>query len=457
MFDFRSYLLAIQSSIRWLWLGAFAALQGSSKRPTVPANRSWWQRPGLSVMYQIETRPGWNWDRDYEAFNKSLMDAQGNLQFNGPFCNIEEWVELSKEIGVDYHSFEAKWHDGICYFDTKTTRWKTEKDYAKEFAERSREAGIPFMYYYSAVFDHNPQFDAIQPAPHSTPSLIGNRPEYLTYIEKHYAELVAQYRPDGIWFDWYWAEGATRRTIDYLRKHHPGLVLAFNLSNLFPESFKQIDITSSEAHSYDGAWVKLRKENSLDVPVLTSAKKWSNSFRLTFDHQWELISPAGKWWQDQSLRDDPNELLRTLAMVLACGGKLCIGAGSEMDGHLFPDQITQLRMLGEWYKPRKALFRDAAPIRYRGFTPPGVSVSAPRFDVVVSAYGDGILLHLINRKSAKTGLTITLRGSGFQEFNQAARMPHGTPASAQRSGGALTIELAPADVDPVDTILYLSR
>ena len=116
-------------------------------------------------MYQIETRPGWAWDRDYEKFNKSISDEQGKIDFPGPFPEIAEWVQLSEEIGLDYHVFEIKWHDGICYFDTGTTEWKTKQDYARQFADLSRAAGIPFMYYYSAVFDHNPQFDPIQPKP----------------------------------------------------------------------------------------------------------------------------------------------------------------------------------------------------------------------------------------------------------------------------------------------------
>jgi hypothetical protein len=135
-------------------------------------NQRWWKKPGLAVMYQIEFRPGWEWQRDWPEFNKSMSDEKGGFKFNGPYPKTDEWVNLSSEIGLDYHSMEIKWHDGICYFNTQLTAWKTPVDYAGEFATLSRAAGIPFMYYYSTIFDHNPQFDPIQPNRHGTVSFI---------------------------------------------------------------------------------------------------------------------------------------------------------------------------------------------------------------------------------------------------------------------------------------------
>jgi hypothetical protein len=63
-------------------------------------------------MYQIEFRPGWRWMRDFKKFNASMRDEEGRFRFNGPYCRIKDWIELSREIGVDYHILEIKWHDG---------------------------------------------------------------------------------------------------------------------------------------------------------------------------------------------------------------------------------------------------------------------------------------------------------------------------------------------------------
>lgn len=455
MYDTRNILNGITSFIRHTGRVTGALIRGPGPVAAPDPDRSWWERPGLAVLFQTERKPGWEWDRDYTRFNPSISDARGRLEFKGPYCPVDQWVAFSQQAGLDYHLFQAKWHDGICYFDTNTTTWKTERDYARDFAETSRKAGIPFMFYYSSVFDHNPQFDDIQPDPHSTASLIGNHPLYQDYLRRHYDELVTQYRPDGLWIDWYWAEGATGATIDHLRKHHPQTVIAFNLANLFPASFGRIDFTSSEAHRYDGPLIRLRKEDALYVPVLTSAVLWSNLCRVSFTHAWELCTPAGQWWEDPRLREDPQELLRILAMVLASGGKLMVGVLAQMNGELEPSHLEQFRLLGDWYRPRKALFRDAAAIRYRGLRPSGVRVQGANVDIVASRYADGVLLHLVNRSGRQQELVVTLSGKTWEGATRVQLMPAGKSLKVQGEGRIRQITIKATDVDPVDTILYV--
>jgi hypothetical protein len=456
MYDTRNVLNGTFSFLRHAGRIARTLLRGNGPVATPLANPAWWQKPGLAVLFQTERKQGWEWDRDYTRFNRSISDEHGRLdeQFIHR-CLAESWLALSREAGLDYHLFQAKWHDGICFFNTETTAWKTQHDWAGDFARASRDAGIPFMFYYSSVFDHNPQFDAIQPDPHSTASLIGNRREYLDYIRRHYDELITQYQPDGLWVDWYWAEQATEATITYLRAHHPGTVLAFNLSNLFPAAFNRIDFTSSEAHRYDGPLVRLRKEDALYVPVLTSAVLWSNLARATFGHPWELCTPAGQWWEEPALREDPLELLRILAVVLASGGKLMVGVLAQLNGELEATHRQQLRLLGEWYKPRKALFRDASPDRYAGLRPAGVQVAGAEVDIIASRYAEGVLLHLLNRDGSQANLQVTLDDRHWRGAQRVVLMPAGKELDVGHRNGARCVTISTGDVDAVDTILYV--
>lgn len=456
MYDTRNVLNGTVSFLRHSGRIAGKLLRGTGPVAEPSASRDWWEKPGLAVLYQTERKQGWEWDRDYTRFNRGISDATGRLdETHVHRCPADRWVAFSRESGLDYHLFQAKWHDGICFFDTQTTAWRTGHDWARDFADESRKAGIPFMFYYSSVFDHNPQFDAIQPDPHSTASLIGNRPEYLDYLRRHYDELITQYKPDGLWVDWYWAEHATDATIEYLRAKHPRTVLAFNLSNLFPASFRRIDFTSSEAHRYDGPLLRLRKEDALYVPVLTSAVLWSNLARATFDHAWELCTPAGQWWEEPALREDPRELLRILAMVLASGGKLMVGVLAQLDGELEPTHREQFRLLGDWYKPRKPLFRDAVPIRYAGLKPGGVRVDGAKVDVVASRWADGVLLHLVNREGRCTDLQLTLSERLWAGATSVQLMPGGKSFRLQKDSGKRRVTIPAGDVDAVDTILYV--
>jgi alpha-L-fucosidase len=429
-------------------------------RPTGPDQRKWWQKAGFCVQYQIEKRPNVGWDRDYIEFNKSMTDEKGNLKFNGPYCKIEDWVNLSKRIGLDYHSFETKWHDGICWFNTGLTKWKTEVDYTGKFAELSRKEHITFIYYYSSVFDHNPQFDPIQPNPRITPSFLGLLPQekykiYSNYLLGQYDEIVRQYKPDGIWLDWWWADKTTKDSIAHLSSRHPDVVLAFNLSSMFFSSHKDQHFSSGEAHALDGPFIGKREEAGGIISVLTSTWKWANLYRMMFKHPWELITPTSVWWQDMKLREDIFEFVRQAAVVMACGGKFACGTPALMDGSLDPDHVRQLEMLGKWYIPRKELFLGAYPIRYLGFAPKGVSVDKQDFNTIACFYRDGVLLHAINMKGKSEPVEITLKGGRWKAINTAYLEPAHRQIEITSRGPDKIIALLKEDIDHVDTIIYL--
>ena len=434
-----------------------------SARMIAPSERApgteWWQRPGWGIMYQIEFRPGWDWDRDYEEFNPSMRDEKGRFSFDGPLCRVEEWIELSREAEVDFHIMELKWHDGICYFDTALTDWKSDEDYTDTFSRMSREAAIPFMYYYSSVFDHNPAFDDIQPNRRSTFSVIGfgGQPEYEDYLRGQYREIVEKYRPDGMWIDWYWpGDASTETSIDFFRESCPEVVLGFNLSNYFPACYKRMDYTIGEAHELDGPLVKLRKTGRMLTPVICSTWKWAALGRLMMDHPWEAIAPAGRWWQDPTMRDDPNELVRMAAIVMACGGRFSLGATARMDGSIEPDQVEQLRILGQWFAPRRDLFAEALPSRYRGWKPSRIKVNPRGMKIIAVRLGDDILLHLINMKGMKKTVDLALKGKRWETVNKIFIEPGQRELPMARSGYGIHITIDPDNIDPADTILRLT-
>jgi len=436
------------------------SMRRKEQRPKGPDQRKWWQKSGVCVQYQIEKRPNVGWDRDYIEFNKSMTDEKGNLVFNGPYCKIEDWVALSKKIGVDYHSLEIKWHDGICWFKTELTRWKTDVDYAGKFAELSKNEKITFIYYYSSIFDHNPQFDSIQPLPHITPSFLGLLPDadyktYADYLRGQYDEIVRQYKPDGMWMDWWWSDKTTRDTVAHFSSKHPDVVLAFNLSSMFFTSHKHQHFSSGEAHALDGPFIGKREEAGGIISVLVSTWKWANLYRMMFKHPWELITPTAVWWQDMNLRNDILEFVRQAAVVMACGGKFSAGTSALMDGSLYPDHIKQLEILGKWYIPRKELFLGAYPIRYLGYAAKGVSIDKRDFKTITCFYKEGVLLHVINMKGKSEPVEITLKGGNWAGARSAYLEPGHRQIAVRDTGSNRVIALSKDEIDSVDTIIYL--
>jgi alpha-L-fucosidase len=477
------------------------------------SSRAWWQKPGFAIQYQIEARPGWIWERDFDKFNASMKDKNGNLNFNGPFCKMKEWVRFSKTVGVDYHIFESKWHDGICYFDTKYTNWKTPIDYCKIFSEESKKERIPFMFYYSNVFDHNPQFDEIQPVRRITSSYIALHREkkeevvdfclkftqfiinefieslkkerskrkkskeegiqkdstplnlnedeafldvrlkhlkmtpsdfiydpgaYENYLRNQLIELIEKYRPDGMWMDWFmknaFSEGSTRVIIDLMKKRFPNVVLVFNNSiNEHPDWAYYL---SGEAHTVDSAWEQ------------------GNRFRNT-KQSWELIGPAAKSWFDPSPRSDPLEVARMAAIVIANGGKFCLGLPSQMDGSLYSEPAKHVEEFGKWYQLRRELFTEAIPLDYKGTKVSGIAINDENYGIIASVSGNTKIIHLINFLGEKRTITLEFLRDYWNNIRTVKLEPNNIELELKRRPQWMQILLSQESIDPVDTILRI--
>ncbi len=451
-------------------------------------NREWWQKPGFGIMYQIEARPGWFWNRNYDKFNASMMDENGNLQFNGPFCKMKKWVEFSKKVGVDYHIFEAKWHDGICYWDTKLTDYKTPEDYCKIFAEESKKHNIPFMFYYSSIFDHNPMFDDIQPLRGLTPSFIAmhnedkeviqkyskkladavfllfkeskerrglkiaadyaffddlkfhdykyNPEKYEAYLKASVIELIDNYKPDGMWMDWYWSEDerSTYIVMDLVEQQYPGVILAYNQS--IDKKPRYAHYLSGEAHDVDLAWKMGNRYRKKKVP-------------------WELCGPAAVNWDDPTARSDLYEIVRIAAIIMANGGKYCFGLPSQMDGELYPGPTKNIQIFGEWYKPRTSLFKDAIPMKYKGKNVPGAIINEENFGLIGTIHENNSLLHIINLKGEMKDLSVSLSLEHWGKIEKIILEPFKTALDFNQNEKEILLTISKDILDPADTILRI--
>ncbi len=453
------------------------------------SKRKWWEKPGFGLMYQIEARPGWLWNRNYDKFNASMKDKNGNLKFNGPYCKMKEWVEFSKALGVDYHIFEAKWHDGICYFDSKYTNWKTPTDYCKIYADESKKARIPFMFYYSNIFDHNPQFNDIQPLRSCTPSFIAmhakvkkfishfsrafailawmryfshrimkklpqqeKKAKYLDdirlnnfsydprkyekYVLKQLTELVKNYNPDGLWMDWYQMhmEASADIVMDFMKEKYPDVILTFNNSIMW--NLKWAHYLCFEAHNVKAAWQRACRYRKLKKP-------------------WELICPAANYWDNPAPRADSLEVARMAAIIMANGGKAAFGLPSRMDGSLFPIPAKHLKLFGEWYKKRRKLFTDAVPMRYRGKKAKGININEKHFGLIVSIFNNDYLIHLINFRGIAKSIRLHLSKKKWSGIERIVLEPHEIDLRYIKNEKKIVLSLEKEIIDKIDTIIRI--
>jgi len=73
--------------------------------------------------------------------------------------NADRWVKSFKEVGAQHLVFYDKWIDGLVFHDTKTTNFKTKRDFVGELAKACQRAGLPLVLYFNAISDGNPEFD----------------------------------------------------------------------------------------------------------------------------------------------------------------------------------------------------------------------------------------------------------------------------------------------------------
>ena len=473
--------------------------------------RLWWQKPGFGIMYQIEARPGWIWERDFDKFNASMKNDQGKLNFNGPFCKMLEWVNFSKNVGVDYHIFEAKWHDGICYFDTAYTDWKTPNDYCQIFAEESKRQNIPFMFYYSNVFDHNPQFDDIQPVRNITSSFIALHREkkeevvdfslmFTKFIINQFIESLKKGKdkhktnestqPDSLnindandflnqkvdflkkkqysfWYNPKKYENFVRnQLVELIEEYEPnGMWMDWFMKdsydegsskvvmNLLKEKYPSIVLTFNNSINERPNWAHYL---SGEAHTVDSAWEQANKYRHKKQF-WELVGPAAKSWFDPSPRSDPLELARIAIIIIANGGRFCFGIPSQMNGSLYPEPAQHLKQFGKWYESRGILFSEAFPMEYKKKKVPGVEIANENYGIIGSIYKEDKLLHLINFSGNKTSIFLELASGIWDNINKVTIEPDGFELKFEKDSNGIHITIPENCIDPVDTIVRIRQ
>ena len=108
---------------------------------------SWYGSPQLSVMTGFIYEP-------LEPY--TIQQWMENL---GSRFDADQWVEDFQEVGASHVVFYDKWIDGLVFHDTKTTGFKTKRDFLRELAAACQRRGLPLVLYFNAVSDGNPEFD----------------------------------------------------------------------------------------------------------------------------------------------------------------------------------------------------------------------------------------------------------------------------------------------------------
>ena len=273
-------------------------------------------------------------------------------QFKAEKFNADQWLDVFKKSGAKYIVPVAEHHDGFAMYKTKLTKWNAvdmgpKRDIIGELAAATRKQGLIFglsshriehwwFYGFGQQVDsdvRDPKFaDLYGPAHVYDPFTKGDKaptmtPEFMSDWQARTTELVDNYQPQLVWFDW-WIEQPELEPYKqkfasyYYNKGlewNKGVVINYKNEG-FPEGTAVYDIERSSSNA-------------------------------TKKYPWQTDTSVGKksWgYIEGEDNKTPNELIDELIDVVSKNGNLLLNIGPKADGTITPEQTAVLLGIGKW-------------------------------------------------------------------------------------------------------------
>ncbi len=356
---------------------------GSALAETPP----WLRPPQLAVMTGfIKDPPNPQTIEDWQQGLGSQFDAGA-------------WVRAFKDSGAAYLIFYDKWIDGLVFHDTKTTGFKTKRDFLREIADACHAQQLPLVIYWNAAYDNNPEFAEYAtldqdghpirfPEPWPCRLLSMHSPFREKSLEQ-VRETVGNYRPiAGLWLDCYgqpWPTTDRYTTAAFEARYHktpaeapelaspfvqdtlvdyvkdlrkiaaelqPDLTLTYNGSQTVPMGAPasaisltaRMDFLSTEGHSFPAMDSEAAPASFLRRPMETG----------------DLLS--GSWFAPPP-PTGPERARRAVAeaAVAWCQGANVYLALSPTHEGTFGPEAAALKACGDWLRPRQKLLAESTP------------------------------------------------------------------------------------------------
>jgi alpha-L-fucosidase len=343
----------------------------------------------------------------------------------------EEWARLFAQARARYVVLVTKHHDGYTLWPSAVENagrpsWNSPRDVVGELATSVRDRCLRIGVYYSGGIDWSFQAPPLATALDFLQS-VPPAPEYARYVDDHWRELIARYRPSILWNDITSPEATDEQALftDYYAAIPDGVVNdRWSLDpTAIPHDFRTVE--------YD-----VRDEISPD--------------------KWETVRGIGKTFgfnRNEPAEDygTPEKYLHLLIDVVSKNGNLLLNVGPTADGTIPEPQVVVLRALGAWLdRNGEAIFGTRPWLRFGGTTAEGDPV---RF----TQKGDGRTVYamvlgtpasrtITLGEFAATPARIRLVGSGeslaWERFGGEVRIQLG--ALPDEAAHAIAIELDPS-------------
>src|SRR6266498_1028486 len=324
--------------------------------------------------------------------------------------NPDSWAEIFRRAGAKYVVLTTKHHDGFTLWPSSVPnptlprdRQHADRDLVGELSAAVRKQGLRMGLYYSGGYDWTFLPGPIQIAA-DYEKVKPETEEYGKYVDAHYRELIARFRPDVLWND-----------INYPKTGHPLEIMA-EYYNAVPDGV--IDDRFGVKHSD----FKSPEYQTLDK---ISATKWEECRGLGRSFGYNRA-------EGEAETIAPDELIYHLVDIVSKNGNLLLDVGPEADGTIPPVQMSRLVALGTWLKQNgDAIYGTHPWTRAEGETAEGIRVRFTRKESAVYA----ILL------GEPKGRTITIRSIAPKAGSEITLLGEKKPLAWSQEGENIKVTL----------------
>ena len=295
--------------------------------------------------------------------------------FKAEHFDAEAWASLFREAGARYVVPVAEHHDGFAMYDSRLSDWTAVKKGPKRdviglLAKAVRGQGMHFgvsshRAEHDWFFDGGRHFDSDVNDP-AYAELYGPAVDHLskrdenlgddwTYVSQAWlddwlartAELIDDYHPDLIYFDWWIGHPTFRNTLPTLLSYYyndgakrDGVVVNYKLGD-FPEGAGTLDIERGQLTGIHDT-------------------HWQTDTSISND-SWGYV--------EHDTYKSPTVIIHLLADVVSKNGNLMLNIGPRADGTIPQGAQDTLRSIGRWLKVNGEAIYGSKPWRVYGEGP----------------------------------------------------------------------------------------
>lgn len=292
--------------------------------------------------------------------------------FKGENFNADEWMDLFVKAGAKYVVPVAEHHDAFAMYKSNFTRWNSvdmgpKRDILGEIFESAQRKGLKtgassHLAFNWVYFNRKPEFDNWDP---QYDDLYGINREKTDQISDEWREIwwnrtkdiIDNYQPDVLWFDFYLDKEA-------FRPNHPELAAYYYNKGL--EWNKGVVLQNK---NFGGFESYPPGTNVLDL----ERGKMSD----IQDRTWQTDTSVGanSWgYVTNWISKTPNTLVDDLVDIVSKNGCLLLNVGPKADGTIPDDQKVVLLEIGKWLKTNGEAIYGSKPWRTFGEGPTAVAV-----------------------------------------------------------------------------------